>query len=152
VVSGSDEVADSCQWGISYQDDRLIFLFFFSSPLLLDIPSFLLAELMVYCHVQDRSVLEYPECWWMEGTGSGASLPVFTIHQDTPVLQCVKEALKASGAVDDGAGDFVDNPSAHKDSVMAVAQGMAPRRDRPKRVVLIIFIGNVVSRDHVLGG
>jgi hypothetical protein len=125
---------------------------FSSSPLLLDIPSFLSAELMVYRHVQDGSVLEYPEGWWMESTESGASLPVFTVHRDTPVLHCVKEALKASGAVDDGAGDFVDNSSAHKDSVAAVAQGVAPRRDCSKRAVLIIFIGNVVSRDHMLGG
>jgi hypothetical protein len=129
-----------------------LYIYFSSSPLLLDIPSFLLAELMVYCHVQDGSVLEYPECWWMEGTKSGASLPVFTVHQDTPVLHCVKEALKASGAVDDGASDFVDNLSAHKDSVTAVAQGVAPHCDRSKRAVLIIFIGNVVPSDHMLGG
>jgi hypothetical protein len=107
---------------------------------------------MVYRHDQDGSMLEYPECWWTESTESGASLPVFTINQDTPVLQCVKEALKASGAVDDGAGDFVDNPSSHKDSVTAIAQGVAPRCDCPKCTVLIIFIGNVVSRDHMLGG
>jgi hypothetical protein len=129
-----------------------LYIYFSSSPLLLDIPSFLSAELMVYRHVQDRSVLEYPECWWMEGTESGASLPVFTVHQDTPVLHCVKEALKASGPVDDGAGDFVDNLSAHKDSVTAVAPGVAPRRDCSKHAVLIIFIGNVVPRDHMLGG
>jgi hypothetical protein len=104
-----------------------LYICFSSSPLLLDIPSFLSAELMVYRHVQDGSVLEYPECWWREGTKSRASLPVFTVHRDTPVLHCVKEAFKASGAVDDGAGDLVDNSSAHKDSVTAVAQGVAPR-------------------------
>jgi hypothetical protein len=96
--------------------------------------------------------LEHPECWWAESTESGASLPVFTINQDTPVLHCVKEALKASGAVDDGAGDFVDHPSSHKDSVTAVARGVVPSCDCPKCVILIVFIGNVVSRDHMLGG
>jgi hypothetical protein len=47
---------------------------------------------------------------------------------------------------------LITRPSAHKDSVTAVAQGVAPRRDCSKRAVLIIFIGNVVPRDHMLGG